>query len=124
MVKIGFLKEHIKTSFCCAQMSTSMFKLSINNKVNSSAYIVESSSHLWHMRLAHINFRSLKDMHTHGLIACKNDYSDKCDICIQAKLTKKPFPRAERNINLLDLIHSDICEFNGVLTRGDRKSVV
>ena len=36
-------------------------------------------------------------------------------------MTKKPFPTAERNTNLLDLIHSDICEFNGVLTRGGKR---
>ena len=59
-------------------------------------------------------------MRTHALIACNIDYSDKCEICIQAKLTKEPFPRAERNTNLLDLIHSDICEFNGVLNRGKK----
>ena len=37
------------------------------------------------------------------------------------KITKKPFSTAERNTNLLDLIHSDICEFNGVLTRGGKR---
>ena len=98
-----------------------MFKLSINNKVNSSVYIVESSSHLWHLRLAHINFRSLKYMRTLGLIACNDDYNDKCETCIQAKMIKKPFPTTEINTNLLDLIHSDICEFNGVLTRGGKR---
>lgn len=98
-----------------------MFKLSINNKVNSSAYIVESSSHLWNLHLALINFRSLKYMRTHGLIACNDDYNDKFETCIQAKITKKPFPKAERNTDLLDFMHSDICEFNGVLTRGGKR---
>ena len=73
-----------------------IFKLSIN-KVNVSAYIVDSFD-IWHACLAHLNFRSLKYMSSHGLIFCHGNIShDKCEICIQAKLTKKPFPKAERN---------------------------
>ena len=80
-----------------------MFKLSINNKVNSSAYIIESSSHLWHLRLAHINFRSLKYMRTLGLIACNDDYNDKCETCIQAKMTKKPFSNNRKKYKFIRL---------------------
>ena len=36
-------------------------------------------------------------------------------------MTKKPFPRVERNTKLLDLVHSDICELNGELTRGSKR---
>ena len=43
----------------------SMYKLSINKIITNSAYIVESSS-LWHYRLAHLNYRSLKFMSKHG----------------------------------------------------------
>src|SRR4051812_47096189 len=32
-------------------------------------------------------------------------------------MIKKPFKRVERNTNLLDLVHADLCEFNGMLTR-------
>ena len=39
-----------------------MFKLSINNVMNVSAYIVEYPLFLWHERLGHINFISLKCM--------------------------------------------------------------
>lgn len=60
-------------------------------------------------------------MSTHGLISCNNKIeNDKCDICIQAKFTKKPFPKIERNTQILKLIHSDLYEFNGVLTRGGK----
>ena len=98
-----------------------MFKLNIiMNKVNNSAYIVESFD-TWHARLAHLNFRALKYMSKHDLISCNNYDHEKCEICIQAKLTKKPFPKAERNTQLLDLVHSDICEYNGVLTRGGKR---
>ena len=36
-------------------------------------------------------------------------------------MTKKPFPKAERNTQLLDLVHSDICEYNVVLTIGRKR---
>ena len=36
-------------------------------------------------------------------------------------MCKKPFPKSERNTQLLELIHSDICELNGVLTRGGNR---
>ena len=35
-----------------------------------------------------------------------------------AKITQKPHKSIERNTELLELIHSDICEFEGHLTRG------
>ncbi|KAH9768292.1 Integrase catalytic domain-containing protein [Citrus sinensis] len=94
-----------------------MYKLSINNNNINLAYIVESCD-IWHARLGHLNFRSLKYMSKHGLINCNDVKGHKCEICIQAKLTKKPFPKAERNTQILDLIHTDICEYNGMLTRG------
>nr|KAJ0190715.1 hypothetical protein LSAT_V11C800406370 [Lactuca sativa] len=47
---------------------------------------------LWHKHLAHTNF------------------------------TKKPFPSVKRNTSLLELIHSDICELNGILTRGGKRT--
>jgi hypothetical protein len=97
-----------------------MFKLIIINKVIShSSYIVESSS-LWHGRLSHLNFKYLKYMSKRGLISYKHDNNEKCEICIQAKMTKKPFPTVHRNSQILQIIHSDICELNGILTRGGK----
>ena len=36
-------------------------------------------------------------------------------------MIKKPFQSVDRNSNLLDLIHSDICELNEILTRGGNR---
>jgi hypothetical protein len=94
-----------------------MYKLSINNINSGSTYIIESSI-LWHNRLIHLNFRSLKFMFKHGLISYNHNHSAKCEICIQAKMTKKLFSRTNRNSKLLELVHYDVCEINGVLTRG------
>ena len=103
-----------------------MFKLSVNSIVNNknkniSVYMVDSSINLWHSRLAHVNFRSLKFMAKKGYITYRNDNHYKCEICIQAKMTKLPFPKSERNSEILQIIHSDICELNGNLTRGGNR---
>ena len=52
-------------------------------------------------------------MAKNGYITYGNDNHDKCEICIQAKMTKLPFPKSERNSEILQIIHSDICELNG-----------
>ena len=99
--------------------STGMFKFSLNNENASSVYMVESS-YLWHDRLAHINFNSLKLMKKLGLINF-SDALDKCETCVESKMVKKPFPSVKRDSKILELIHSDICEFNGMLTRGGKR---
>ena len=51
----------------------------------NSVYVVDSFD-IWHAHLTHLNFRSLKYMSKHGLIA-RNDVSHyKYEICIQAKI--------------------------------------
>jgi transposase InsO family protein len=98
-----------------------MFKFSINEINVISAYMVESTSLLWHARLGHLNYRYLKYMCKHGYISYQHNNKEKCEVCIQAKMTKKPFPKVERNSQLLELVHSDICEINGILTRGGKR---
>lgn len=44
-----------------------MYKFSIDNEIESSAYMVKSS-YLWHDQLAHFNYNSLKTMKKLGLI--------------------------------------------------------
>ncbi|KAJ9565484.1 hypothetical protein OSB04_001450 [Centaurea solstitialis] len=76
---------------------------------------------LWHKRLAHTNIKNLEKMHNKGLIEINNKDFEKCETCIKSKFTKKPFPSVKRNTSILELIHSDICELNGILTRGGKR---
>uniref|UniRef100_F6H3T4 ABC transporter G family member 40 n=1 Tax=Vitis vinifera TaxID=29760 RepID=F6H3T4_VITVI len=100
-----------------------MIKLSTNDNINkmtsTSAYMCDSNSLiLWHNRLAHVGLSTIKRIVKCGLIACDTKKFEKCEICIKSKMIKKPFHSVERSSNLLDLIHSDLCELNGMLTRG------
>src|SRR3954468_475067 len=46
----------------------------------------------------------------------------KCQVCVQAKQPRKSHTTAEpRNLAPLKLIHSDLCEMNGVLTKGRKR---
>nr|GEX16011.1 reverse transcriptase domain-containing protein [Tanacetum cinerariifolium] len=100
-----------------------MFKLNIN-KTTSSAYLPDcnfissfniecSTFNLWHNRLGHINYRTMKDMLKQGIISYNGEHKDKCEICVQAKIKRKPFPKVDRQSEMLELVHSDICELNG-----------
>jgi len=50
----------------------------------------------------------------------------KCQSCVQAKQPRKPFKGLEekRDLAPLNLIHSDLCEMNGLLTRGGKRYFV
>ena len=56
-----------------------------------------------------------------GLIPKLEYELEKCEICSMNKITQKPHKSIERNTELLELIHSDICEFEGHLTRGGNR---
>jgi hypothetical protein len=46
----------------------------------------------------------------------------KCHACVQAKQPRKPFKSVEfKNLAPLDLIHSDLCKMNEILTRAAKK---
>ena len=46
----------------------------------------------------------------------------KCQICVQAKQPRKSHATVEaRNLAPLELIHSNLCEMNGVLTKGGKR---
>ena len=49
---------------------------------------------------------------------------EKCETCSQANITKRPHKSVVRNSKLLELIHSDLCEFEGILTRGGNRYII
>src|SRR3954464_12252366 len=95
-----------------------------NNHASTSAYMIELSD-MWHGRLGHVNYNSL-----HRLVNMNHipnfqiDPKHKCEICVEAKLTRSSFQRVERNTEPLDLVHSDICDLKFVQTRGGNKYFV
>ena len=109
-------------------MSGSMWKLNVMtiiksemNKASSSAYILESSN-LWHGRLGHVNYDTLRKLiNLNHIPTFQIDAKHKCETCVEAKLTRSSFQSIERHTEPLDLIHSDICDLKLVQTRGGNK---
>ena len=84
----------------------------INKNASSSAYLIDSID-MWHARLGHANISYIKKMRYLGLISATSDAClNKCDICIESKLTKKSCPLVQqRESELLSLIHTDFRRF-------------
>ncbi|GJZ96715.1 retrovirus-related pol polyprotein from transposon TNT 1-94 [Tanacetum coccineum] len=104
-----------------------MFKLNVMvfkndiNKINSSAYLIESSN-VWHGRLGHVNFNSLRRLIKFNSIPnFLIDSKYKCETCVEAKLTRSSFKLVKRKTEPLDMIHTDICDLKSLPTKGGNK---
>ena len=112
-------------------MSNGLFKMNvmtvvppiknINKNSTSSAYMLESSN-VWHGRLGHVNYDTLRRLiNMECLPNFKIDPNHKCEICVESKLTRTSFQSIERSSEPLELIHSDICDLKFIQTRGGKK---
>jgi hypothetical protein len=74
-------------------------------------------------RLCHQNFGSMSRLSSLNLILNLSTVKGyKCQSCVQFKQLQKPHKTAdERHLALLEHIHSDICEMNGMLTEGGQR---
>ena len=89
-----------------------MFKLNVEiNKASTSSVYMLSCLNFWHARLCHINSRYVGTMSQLGLILKLNKNFEKCETCSEAKIIKRPHKNVKRSTELLELIHSGLCEF-------------
>ena len=98
-----------------------------NVNVSSSHSVAFSikSSDMWHGRLGHANFDSLKRMMNLNIIPkFAIDKKNKYEIHMQAKQLRKPFHVVDRKYDILDLVHTDICEFNGMFIKDNKKHFI
>ncbi|KAD4384796.1 hypothetical protein E3N88_24964 [Mikania micrantha] len=105
-----------------------MFKLNViakvenmNENVSTSAYLIESSN-VWHGRLGHVNFNSMRRLIKLDCIPkFVIDSRYKCTTCVEAKQTRSSFKSVERITEPLDIIHTDVCDLKSIPTRGGNK---
>ena len=81
----------------------------------------DSATYLWHCRLGHIGVKRMKKLHADGILESLDYESlDACEPCLMGKMTKTPFSRAmEQGTDLLEIIHTDICNPMSVDARGN-----
>jgi len=91
----------------------------VNNVVNN----VNVEMNVWHSRLCHIKFGCMFRLANLNLIPKFNvAKNSKCHTCVEAKQPRKPHKAAAaRELAPLELIHSDICEMNGILIIGGKR---
>jgi transposase InsO family protein len=102
-----------------------LFRLSLLDVCNKVVNTVDISneSDLCHSRLCHVNFGYLMRLANMNLIPKFNVVKgSKCHVCVQSKQLRKPHKTAKtRNLAPLELVHSDLCEINGNLTKGSKR---
>nr|AAV44166.1 putative polyprotein [Oryza sativa Japonica Group] len=107
--------------------SGGLFRFSLNdmcNNHNAVNHISENDeSNMWHSRLCHVNFGCMTRLANMSLIPKFTLVKgSKCHTCVQSKQPRKPHKASEaRNLAPLELVYSDLCEMNGVLTKGGKK---
>ncbi|GJS46298.1 zinc finger, CCHC-type containing protein [Tanacetum coccineum] len=79
---------------------------------------------LWHARLGHVHFKRMQDMSKDRLIPSFDTETEKCKTCMLTKITKKPFQNVKRKTEVLELIHSDLCDLYATPLLGNKKYLV
>ena len=106
----GFVSDGLFRLNICEPSDLSLYK---NFNYSSFSYVVLNveSCEIRHRRLSYINFGIIiRLMNLDSIPKSKIDLGSKYQICVQAKLPKKHFQHINQNSNLLDLIHTTICD--------------
>jgi hypothetical protein len=105
--------------------SGGLFRLSLVNTCFKSRNLVVNNveTNIWHLRLCHVNVGCMSRLARLNLIL-KFDVvkGSKCHVYVEAKQPRKPHKTVvARELAPLELIYSDICEMNGILTKGGKR---
>ena len=109
-------------------LSDGLFKLNVMTVVTKDnlnkvafSYVLESSN-IWHVRLGHVNYKSISKLMNMGLLPKFDCQSEKCQICVESKFSKPHFHFIDDRVSEpLDLIHTDICDMKSIPSRGGNK---
>ncbi|GJR21349.1 zinc finger, CCHC-type containing protein [Tanacetum coccineum] len=72
----------------------------------------------------HVHFKRMQDMSKDGLIHTFDMDTEKCKTCMLTKITKKPFQNVKCETEVLELIHSDLCDLHATPSLGNKKYFV
>nr|GEX00940.1 zinc finger, CCHC-type [Tanacetum cinerariifolium] len=73
---------------------------------------------LWHARLRHVHYKRMLEMSKDELIPAIDGNPDKCTTSMLTKIIKQPFKSRTRKSVILELIHSDLCDFHATPSLG------
>ncbi|GKC49504.1 zinc finger, CCHC-type containing protein [Tanacetum coccineum] len=101
--------------------------LNIVNNIGNSTFMSTfklNDSILWHARQDHVHIKMMQNMSKDGLILAFDMDTEKCKICMLTKITKKPFQNVKRETEVLELIHSNLCDLHVTPSLGNKKYFV
>lgn len=94
-----------------------LYKLRQPNKVYACKEEQHKTNciHFWHKVFGHRDPVAIKEMFSKNMVSDMNIIDcgiiKQCEICLQAKTTRLPFPKQStmQSTDVLDLVHSDVC---------------
>nr|GEV65968.1 zinc finger, CCHC-type [Tanacetum cinerariifolium] len=106
-----------------------MFMLNLDKVPDDSDSVYMSfstivNSSLWHTRLGHVHYKRILEMSKDDLIPAIDENLEKCTTCMLTKITRQPFKSITRKSVILELIHSDLCDFHATPSLGNKKYVI
>ncbi|GKC19188.1 zinc finger, CCHC-type containing protein [Tanacetum coccineum] len=105
-----------------------MFMLNLNKVPDDFGFLYMSSSNianssLWHARLGYVHYKRMLEMSKDDLIPTINENPGKCTTCMFTIITRQSFKSIIRKSVILELIHSDLCDFHATPSLGSKKAV-
>nr|GFA36337.1 zinc finger, CCHC-type [Tanacetum cinerariifolium] len=125
--------DHICRGHILNGMSDSLFDIYQNPESAKalwesleSKYMAEdaSATNFLHARLGHVHYKRMRDMSKMSLIPAFDMTHESCKTCMLTKITRQPFKGVNRESKVLDLIHSDLCDFHANPSLGHNKYVI
>ena len=108
-----YFLSSIDNSINCVENDIATGVLSLKRKRDGNP------TYLWHLRLGHINIDRINRLVRDGPLNLLKVPYPICEPCLQGKMTKSPFTRkGARAIDVLGLIHNDVCGPMNHMTRG------
>ncbi|GKD28041.1 zinc finger, CCHC-type containing protein [Tanacetum coccineum] len=106
-----------------------MFMLNLIKVPDDSGFVYMSSStvvnsSLWHARLGHVHYKRMLEMFKDDLIPAINENTENCSTCMLTKITRQQFKSITRKSVILELIHSDLCDFHATQSLCNKKYVI
>ncbi|KAJ9560663.1 hypothetical protein OSB04_005823 [Centaurea solstitialis] len=118
-VGFGYLNGMFKLSLDVSFVNNSVCMASISSSNNCG------KSELWHARLGHVHYKRMRDMSKMSLLPAFELNGEKCKTCMLTKITRQPFAKnINRDTKVLELVHSDLCDFHSTPSLGNKKYVV
>ncbi|XP_074293467.1 uncharacterized protein LOC141620517 [Silene latifolia] len=109
--------QFVGKGFC----NVRLFVLDVEMSASTSFVYIFDSIDICLYKLGHVNTKSINRMKIMNSLANLISYDmDKCQVCREAKHSKKPFNEVtQRQIELLELIHTDLADYKSYESIGD-----